>query len=62
MSGLLITDLPVVTLEHLRADMLEAARWLAKPPCTREQRIERDELIVRLKQDDWHLTHAIEAK
>lgn len=59
MTALLIRDLPVVTLEQLRSDLREATDLLAPQPNTRTQRIQRDELIVRLKQDDWHLTDAI---
>lgn len=59
MSGLLITDLPVVTLEHLLRDLRDAREALTRPTYTREQRIARDELAVRLHQDEWHVIHAI---
>lgn len=59
MAGLLITDLPVVTIEQLRTDVREAREALIRPAYTREQRIARDELAVRLHQDDWHLSNAI---
>lgn len=59
MSALLITDMPVITVSDVRGDLREAVEWLCRPPCSREQRVQRDALIVRLRQDDWHLTQAL---
>lgn len=59
MTAHLIRDLPTITVTELRADLREALEWLIRPPCGREQRAQRDALIVRLRQDDWHLTNAL---
>lgn len=59
MTALLINQLPAGTVEMLRADMRATIEVLTTPTYTREQRIARDELVVRLRQLDWHLTDAL---
>lgn len=58
-DGLLITDLPKFDLANVQAAIRDAIHWQTHYPTTREERIARDEALIRLRQADWHVSNAL---
>lgn len=62
MTGLLIKDIPSLTLSDVQADVREAIHWLTNSPTNDQECLRRNQTVVRLRQADWHITNALDEK